>query len=224
MSALTIVQTVCAWQGLPIPTALFSATDPQTIEFRSLLNEEIGELSHWPDSFQRKLIREHTFTSTATSVQPSTALPTTGFEYIIPSTMWDRTISRPCLGPIDPQVWQAWEARHVLTSVLWGWRLRGNDFLTAPDPPAGDTVAYEYMSNLAVYSLGTATVPDQEFFENDADTSIYNEMMVARGVRLRFLSQKKLTVENPTAQTTISAVGRCVNPEPVEAGRAVSGG
>jgi len=191
MSALTIIQTVCAWQGLSIPQALFSATDPQTIELRNLLNEEIGELKKWPDTYWRKLIREHTFISIAASVQDSTAIAD-DMEYIIPSTMWDRTISRPCLGPIDPQVWQAWEARPVLTSVLWGWRLRGNDFLTAPTPPAGDTVAYEFISSLAVYSEGTATTPDQAYFEADADTSVFDELMVARGVRWRYLSQKKL--------------------------------
>ncbi len=192
MSALSIVQTSCAWLGLPIPTALFSATDPQTIELRSLLNEEIGELARWPDAYWRKAMRQHTFISEASDVQTLTPLPTTGFEYIIPSTMWDRTINRPCLGPISPEIWQAWKARPVLTSVLWGWRLRGDEFLTAPNPPAGDTVAYEYISNLVVYSLGTATTPDQQYFENDADTSIFNELMVSRGVRWRYLSQKKL--------------------------------
>ncbi len=192
MSALTIVQQVCAWQGLPIPLALFAATDPQTIELRNLLNEEIGELKKWPDSYWRKLIRETTFTSVAADVQTDPNCLPSDLEYIIPSTMWDRSISRPCLGPIDPQVWEAWKARPILTSVLWGWRLRGNDFLTAPNPPAGDTVAYEYISNLAVYSLGTATTPDQTYFQNDADTSIFDELMVARGVRWRFLSQKKL--------------------------------
>lgn len=188
MTALSIVQQVCAWQALPIPAALFSATDPQTVEMRALLNEEAGELARYPDMYWRKAIRQHTFTSVAAEVQDPTAIPD-DLEYIIPSTMWDRTLSRPCAGPIDPQEWQAWEARPILTSILWGWRLRGNDFLTAPVPPAGDTVAYEYVSNLVVYADGD-TVPTQQYFEADTDTSIFNELLVARGVRWRFLSQK----------------------------------
>lgn len=190
MTALSIVQQVCAWQGLPPPSALFAATDPQTVEFRNLLNEEIGELKKWPDCWWRKLIREQTFISEASSVQTLNPLPT-DLGYIIPNTMWDRTLSRPCAGPIDPQVWQAWMARPILTSVVWGFRLRGNSFLTAPNPPAGDTVAYEYISNLAVYAVGD-TVPTKEYFSADADTSIFDELMVARGLRWRFLSQKKL--------------------------------
>lgn len=191
MTALTIVQTAAAWLGLPVPEALFSSTEPQIIELRTLLNEEIGELKKWPDCYWRKLIRENTFTSVAASVQTDPNVLPDDLEYIIPNSMWDRTISRPCLGPIDPQVWQAWEARPVLTSILWGWRLRGNDFLTAPDPPAGDTVAYEYISNLAVYASGD-TVPTQTYFEADSDTSVFDELMVSRGVRWRYLSQKKL--------------------------------
>ncbi len=186
--------------------ALFSATDPQTIELRSLLNEEIGEETRWPDTYWRKLIREHTFISEAASVQTLTPLPTSGFNFIIPSTMWDRTISRPCLGPIDPQVWQAWEARPILTSVLWGWRLRGNDFLTAPTPPAGDTVAYEYVSTLAVYASGD-TVPTKEYFTADTDTSIFDELVVSRGLRWRFLAQKKLDYTSEY-QTWISMMQR----------------
>jgi hypothetical protein len=100
-------------------------------------------------------------------------------------------MTRPCLGPIDPQTWQAWKARPIHTSVLWGWRLRGNEFLTAPNPPAGDTVAYEYISTLAVYASGD-TVPTQQYFTADTDTSIFDETLMERGLRWRFLSAKGL--------------------------------
>lgn len=190
MTALSIIQQVCAWQALPIPTTLFTATDAQTIELRGLLNEEIGELKKWPDMYWRKLIRQQTFISENSDVQTLDPLPD-DLEYIIPNSMWDRTLTRPCWGPITPQEWQAWKARPILTSVIWGWRLRGNEFLTAPNPPAGDTVCYEYISSLAVYAEAD-TVPTKPYFTADDDTSIFDEIMVARGVRWRFLSQKKL--------------------------------
>jgi hypothetical protein len=69
VTALSIVQQVCAWQSLPIPQAVFSATDPQTVELRGLLNEEIGELKKWPDCYWRKLMRQQTFISEASDVQ-----------------------------------------------------------------------------------------------------------------------------------------------------------
>lgn len=197
MTALSIVQQVCAWEALPIPVSLFTATDAQTVEFRGLLNEEIGELKKWPDCYWRKAMRQWTFISQASDVQTLDPLPP-DLEYIIPNTMWDRTMTRPCLGPIDPATWQAWKARPILTSVLWGWRLRGNEFLTAPNPPAGDTVAYEYISTLAVYAPGD-DVPTKPYFTADDDTSIFDELMVARGVRWRFRSQKKLSYDQEYA-------------------------
>ncbi len=162
---------------------MFSATDPQTIQLRSLLNEELTELRTWPDLWWRKLLRQHTFTTLAAQVQDPTALPD-DLGYIIANTMWDRTLMRP-------EAWQAWEARPILTSVVYGFRLRGNDFLTAPTPPASDTVAYEYISDLAVYASGD-TVPTQQYFTADSDTSIFDETLMERGLRWRFLSAKGL--------------------------------
>ena len=190
-NALQIIQNVCAVQALPVPTGnIFTSVDPQLVELRNLLNEEITELRKWPSSWWRKLIRQHTFTTIESDVQLPAALPD-DMDYMIPDTSWDRTAQRPVLGPIDPQVWQAWKARPILTSVIYGFRLRGNDYLTAPNPPAGDLVAYEYMSRYAVYADGD-TVPTKEYFTADTDTCVFDETMVMRGVRWRFLSQKNL--------------------------------
>lgn len=189
LTALQIVQQVCAWQALPVPTALFSATDPQTIELRGLLNEEVLELKKWPDAYWRKLLRQYTFTAVAADVQPTGLAP--DLDYIVPTSMWDRTMARPCIGPISPQQWQTIQAQPIVSSYAWYWRLRGNDFLTTPNPPAGDTVAYEYISNLAVYAVGD-TVPTKDYFDADTDTAVFDGMLMARGVRWRFLSQKKL--------------------------------
>ncbi len=193
MTALSMVQTACAWLALPVPTALFSSTEAQTIQMRSLLNEELTELRTWPDTWWRKLLRQHTFTTTATEVQPAGALPD-DLGYVIANTMWDRTMSRPVVGPISPETWQAWKARPILTSVLYGFMLQGNDFYTAPTPPAGDTVAYNYISNLAVYASGD-TVPTKEYFTADTDTAIFDETLMSRGLRWRFLKAKGLPAE-----------------------------
>lgn len=190
MTALSIVQTAAAWLALPIPQTLFSATDAQTVELRSLLNEEQTELCKWGSKVWTKLNRQWTFTTTATDVQPANAVPP-DLDYIMMNTMWDRTTTRPVQGPIDPATYQAWRARPVLTSVVFGYRIRGNDFLTAPNPPAGDLVYYEYVSKYGVYASGD-TAPTQQYFEADTDTSFLDETMMSRGVRWRFLSQKGL--------------------------------
>ncbi|CAB4165411.1 hypothetical protein UFOVP833_58 [uncultured Caudovirales phage] len=193
MTALSMVQTACAWLALPVPLTVFSSTEAQTIQMRNLLNEELTELRTWPDMWWRKLLRQHTFVSEAADVQTLSPLPN-DLGYIIANTMWDRTMSRPVVGPISPETWQAWKARPILTSVLYGFRLRGNDFLTAPNPPAGDTVAYEYISNLAVYASGD-TVPTKQYFTADTDTAIFDETLMERGLRWRFLKAKGLPCE-----------------------------
>lgn len=110
--------------------------------------------------------------------------------------MWDRTITLPVLGPISPQAWQAWEARPILTSVAFGYRLRGNNFLTAPNPPAGDEIFYEYISKWSVFpAVDPDTRPTQEYFEADGDTCIFDETLVSRGVRWRFLQAKGLAYQ-----------------------------
>lgn len=190
MTALTILQTAASWLALPQPTTGFASIDPQTIQLRSLLNLEIVEQWSIGDVWWRKLLRQWTFNSIAADVQPPDATPD-DLGYIIANTMWDRTLTRPVVGPLSPEVWQAWKARPVLTSVLYGFRLRGNDFLTAPNPPAGDLVAYEYISNLSVYATGD-DVPTKQYFTADSDTSIFDETMLEMGVRWRFLRAKGL--------------------------------
>lgn len=186
-----MIDQTAAWIALVQPTAAFASIQLQTIQLRALLNEELVELRKWPDAYWRKLIRQKTFTSVAAEVQTDTPIPT-DYDYMIPSTMWDRTMARPCIGPLTPQDWQAWKARPITTSWLWGFRLRGNDFLTAPTPPAGDTVAYEYISTLAVYATGD-TEPTKALFTADDDTSIFDETMMSRGLRWRFLRAKGLS-------------------------------
>ena len=192
-SCLTMVQEVCAEQALPVPMTLFGTVDVQTAQQRALLNLENTTLRKQPDVYWTKLKREWTFVTTATDVQPANALPPADdFDHFIDGTMWDRTLTRPVVGPISPQTWEAWKARPVLTSIIFGFILRGNDFLTAPNPPAGDSVYYEYISQYSVYSLGTAVTPDQQSFQNDADTCIFPTTIVQQGLRWRFLRAKGL--------------------------------
>jgi hypothetical protein len=195
-----MVSAVCAEQALAVPATLFGNVDTQTVQQRALLNLEITTLRKWPDVYWTKLKKEWSFTTLAADVQPSNALPPdTDFDHFINSSMWDRTLVRPVVGPISPQLWEAWKARPVLTSVVFGFILRGNDFLTAPNPPAGDSVHYEYISQLCVYSAGTATTPDQQLFAADADTCIFPTNVVQQGLRWRFLRAKGLSYEQEYA-------------------------
>lgn len=194
LSCLEMVQTVCAEQALPVPTTLFGTIDSQPLQLRALLNLEITTVRKYPDVYWTKLKREWTFVTEAADVQTLNPLPPDDdFDHFINSSMWDRTLTRPVVGPITPQAWEMWKARPVLTSVVFGFILRGNEFLTAPNPPAGDNIYYEYISQFCVYSMGTAVTPDQQLFENDADTCAFPTSLIQQGLRWRFLRAKGLS-------------------------------
>lgn len=191
MTALTIIQTAAAWLALPVPQAVFSATDAQTVQLRSLLNEEGLEIALWPDHAWTKLQKEKTFATAAAQIQPGAVA--TDFGRFIDGSMWDRTTDRPVWGPMSAQQWQQQMAGPTFTTMYLGFRVRGNDFLITPTPAAGDTIAYEYVSNLYVYSAaGAPTTPNQTAFQADGDTCIFDETMMARGLRWRFLRAKGL--------------------------------
>jgi hypothetical protein len=187
MTALTIVQEAAAWLGLPQPDALFGATDAQAIQLRTLLNEEGFELATWPDKAWTKLTKQKTFTTVAANEQ--TGALADDFSRFLDGSIWDRTQDRPVWGPMSPQQWQQEQAGPTFTTMYYGFRLRGNDWLMTPTPTAGDTIAYEYVSNLYVYASGD-TLPTKSAFSDDTDTSIFPEVLVSRGVRWRFLRAK----------------------------------
>lgn len=193
MSALTIIQTASARLALPIPQAVFAATDAQTVQLRSLLNEEGYELATWPQHNWVKLTKEQTFTAVNAEVQ--TGALAADFARFCDGSIWDRTQDRPVWGPMSPQQWQQEKAGPTFTTMYYGFRLRGNDWLMTPNPTNADTIAYEYISNLYVYGYATPTMPatpNQSSFQADGDTSIWDDELLARGVRWRFLRAKGL--------------------------------
>lgn len=190
MTALSMIQTAAAWLALPIPTAAYTSRDTQTIQLRSLLNEEGIELCTWPDHAWTKITKQTTFTTVAAEIQTS-AVPS-DFARFCDQSMWDRTQDRPVWGPLTPQQWQQEKAGPTFTTMYYGFRIRGNDFLMTPTPTAGDTIAYEYVSNKYVYASGDTT-PTKTAFTVDTDTSIFDETLMTRGLRWRFLRAKGLS-------------------------------
>lgn len=189
MTALSIAQMASAWLALPIPATLTGASDAQTVQLLNLLNEEGYELAAWPDHAWVKLTKEKTFTTVAANIQPS-AVPT-DLARFCDQSFWDRTTDRPLWGPLTPQQWQQEQAGPTFTVMYYGFRQRGNDFLMTPVPTAGDLIAYEYVSNLWAYGASDAT-PTKSAFTADTDLTFWPDVIMARGLRWRFLRAKGL--------------------------------
>lgn len=184
MTALSIVQKVCGRLSLPVPSALFSSTNELDIQMRNLLNEEIIDLARlgpW-----QRLTKEKTFTTVAQESQTS-SIPT-DFDWYIDDTMFNRTMSRRLVGPLTAEQWQRDKAGPVYSSVFNAFRFRGGNIIVTPDPTAGQTVAYEYITKYRVADSGGNE--DQEIFVADTDNPILDEELVSQGLRWRWKQAK----------------------------------
>ena len=169
--------------GFTTPNTATGSTDPQVIQMTAILNEEGQELSRrhtW-----QALVQEATFTTVATEIQ--TAIPT-GMRYLINDTIWNRDLRRPVFGPLTAQRWQQLKASNI--QGPWNqFRIIGGNIKFIPAPVAGQTCAYEYVSDNWCYDTGNT---GKTAFTADDDTSYLDEQILQLGLRWRFKKEKGL--------------------------------
>lgn len=182
MTLLSLVQKACARIGIPEPSAIISSSDQQVITLLGFAQQEGIELSR--RATWQKLAKEKTFTATATETQ--TGVIPSDFDRFIPETFYNRSRFREVLGPLSPQEWQA--QKSILATVLFdSFRQRGGDILMLPVPSAGDTYAYEYVSNQWCESSGGTP---QSAWTADGDVGLLDEELMTLGVVWRFRQAK----------------------------------
>jgi len=183
MTALSIIQNATGQLGLPQPTAVFTSTNAQTIQFRTLMNQEGRELA---DAHQwTALTKSTSFTTVA--LQPQAGAIPSDFSRFVNNSMWDQTTARPVKGPISEQSFQMFQAFPVYTNVNPVFLVREGVIIFQPAANAGDTVAYSYVSKN--WARSSADVPQEEF-EADTDYSVLPEDLIALGVIWRFKKAK----------------------------------
>lgn len=186
MSLLTIVQEVAGRLAQPQPTAVVGSADAQVMQLLALTNKsghDLAQAHPW-----QALVEQTTFVTTATPGQ-ATAIPA-DFDRFIPNSIFNRTTRRQVAGPITPIEWQALQANPVYGTVYLMFRQRQGQFLITPTPPAGQTIAYEYVS--AYWAKSAANAPQPSFLA-DTDTSYLDETLIADDVVWRFLRAKGMS-------------------------------
>ncbi len=118
------------------------------------------------------LRKEQTFTSLGQEEQTA-ALPS-DLDRIIPETFWNRNEQELITGPITPVEWQAFKASDY-QGYPTKFILRGGSIHISPAPPAGNTMAFEYISTLWAQSAASAA---QTAFAADTDTSLIDENLL----------------------------------------------
>lgn len=186
MSLLTIIQDTCDLLSLPRPSSVVSSADLQVRQLFQLSIEECNELVSKLD--WQALTRQQTFVTTATAAQDA-AIPD-DLKKFIPNSFFNRTTRRPVLGPITPQLWQNIQANPQINRVVLAFRKRDGAFLVTPDPPAGQTIGYEYISNN--WARNAAETESYVRWQADTDTTYLDENLIKLGIRWRWRKTKGL--------------------------------
>lgn len=177
---LAIIQDVADRIGLVRPSSAIGASDPQARQLLALANQEGREQARrhaW-----QAITFEKTFTTIAAETQTS-ALPA-DFDRFVPDTFYNRTKTRLVTGPMTPPEWADYKGQ--LTGLVYdAFRVRGDSILIAPVPPAGETMAYEYVSKYWCMSA-TDTVADQSAFLVDTDITALDDELFTQGICWRF--------------------------------------
>ena len=186
MNCLQIIQTVCKRIGITSPTAAVTSTDWQIQQILSLVEEEGQEQA---TRFAWQALRgEATFTTVATEVQSTLAAITTGFDYIVNDTIWNRSLRRPVYGPKIVQDWQQAKASQI-TGPFNSFRIFSDAIYFNPVPSAGDECYFEYQSkNWVSTSLGGT----DEVWTNDDDTAKLSDQLLVLGAVWRWKQAKGL--------------------------------
>ena len=188
---LTIIRDFAPRVGVGKPTTATGSTDVQVQQMVALANEEGQELAARFD--WQQLILEATWTSVATEDQGalsgtivSAAL---GFNHILNDTIWNRTTKVGPGGPLSPVAWQANKATSY-TGPYSQYRIRGGHLLLLPAPAAGETLAFEYVSeNWVSNTTGDAT---SNAFVSDDDYPLLDSRLIKLGLIWRWKAAKGL--------------------------------
>lgn len=185
MTVLSVVQNFCRRTNLSVPAVVLGSTDEQVQQVRALLEEEGTELADRGD--WQELTFEATHTTLAVEDQGTVdSICTNGFDHFLSDSAWDRTLQLP-LVVLDGQEWAASKAVQTL-GPQFQIRLRGGHLLSSPAPTAGNTWAFEYVSENWI--LGDDGVTYKSAFTLDTDTILLPEKLVLAGLRWRWKKEK----------------------------------
>lgn len=186
MSLLTVVQRFCERTGITSPTDVMGTQNDGVKQARGLLEEEGLDLA--ARGAWQFLVREASLTTVATESQGLiTDIADDGFDHIVNMTIWDRTDRVPVAGPLDSQEWQAMKAL-VPTGPRYTFRIRNNELLVNPEPVAGHSWYFEYVSNYWICSADGSTY--KQYFTQNDDVICLPEELVTLGLRWRWKKEK----------------------------------
>jgi hypothetical protein len=190
LTLLSIIQGAARELPVSAPTTVIGNAETNVVTLLQLANKEVLELLRQYD--WQALMAEGHFTTVAAETQTTLAAAATDADIfrICNDTMWDRTQAMKVFGPLTPEEWARKKANPAQASASYWFRMRGNSILFYPNPPAGNSIYFEYLRGTAILDANGTT--RKAAWAADTDTCILNEELVRLGVVWRFLQGRKL--------------------------------
>jgi hypothetical protein len=182
-----MISNVCRRVGEPVPNVVVTSTDPTVQQMLSFANEQGTALMRYGD--WRKLRKTKLFLTL--NQEEQTGMVPSDLGTWIDESAWNRSARRPIWGPVDPQTWQAWKAFDTFP-VMDTWFFEGDNILVQPIPPAGETYAFAYRSNL--WCKSALGVGQDEWLADD-DTGVLSERIMTLGILARYLEARGLSAD-----------------------------
>lgn len=187
MTLLQLINKFCDIAGLPRTSSVISSTDPQIIQIKELLEEELLDLGSRHKWQALNTIVE--FQSILSENQGKIATIANGFEYLVNDTFWDTESQLPVIGPLNSQQWQAMKAAEI-SGPDYVYRIVGGDLLIYPAPSSVVTFRFEAMTNSPIRDPSQTTA--QTVFLTDNDVVVLSERLILLGLRWRWKREKGL--------------------------------
>ena len=118
------------------------------------------------------------------------SLPT-DFDRMVPQTNWNRSQHWKNLGAKSAQEWEWLNGGAISTAPRYRYRIVGNKLRLFPAPADVLNFAYEYVSQYWVIASGGAN-PTKSRTTADTDTCIFNDSLMAWGLKFYWLRANKL--------------------------------
>ena len=168
--------------NIGLPSSYIGNTNPTAVRTRRLATRTGRILAL--DYDWEILRKQHTFNTAAGTA--TYALPD-DYDRFENGTFWDNANDRPLLGPTSQRDW-AWYQSGIGSPVgiNKAFRLSGGQIEIYPTPSAVEELTFQYYSNEWVTLAAGGTGED---FEEDDDTTVFDEDLLILGIKWRVLAE-----------------------------------
>jgi len=181
LTVLQIIQEVCKYVGIDVPSQVYGSTEREHVELASYANEVASQIAFDTHDWQRL---RSTLTATGDGVTEAFDLPSDYRRMLKKARVWASWAPfAPLTHYADADEWLGLQVQQF-TPVIGGWTIMADQMHVIPVIPSGQTVKFVYINNM--YALGDDTTK----FTQDTDTFVLNDRILKLGIIWYWKQQK----------------------------------